>query len=106
MPKFLLCDILEATPDGTGTLVTVRVGRPANAKDRAMIERGMPLLMQAYEAGIAPLRAAIEAALEAQAAAAATEVPEPELPVPARRNLAEPVTLAGRSVDSTESHSS
>lgn len=106
VPKFVLCDILEATPDGTGTLVTVRIGRSANAKDRAKLEQGMPQLAQAFEAGIAPLRAALQAHLDAQAAAAATEAPEPELPVPTRRNLAQPVTLTGRSVDSPGSHSS
>ena len=106
VPKFLLSDILEATPDGTGTVVTVRVGRPASARDRAKLEQGMPLLAQAYAASIPPLRTAIEAHLAAQAAAAAAEAPEPELPVPARRNLAEPVRLAGRSVDSAGAHSS
>jgi uncharacterized protein YndB with AHSA1/START domain len=106
VPKFVLSDILEATPDGTGTLVTVRIGRSANAKDRAKLEQGMPLLAQAFEAGIAPLRAAMEADLRAQAAAAATEVPEPDLPVPTRRNLSEPVAAAGGIVDSRAARSS
>jgi uncharacterized protein YndB with AHSA1/START domain len=106
VPKFLFSDILEPTPDGTGTVVTVRVGRPANAKDRLKVEQAGPLLAQAYEAGIPPLRAALVAYLDAQAAAAADQAPEPDVPVPARRNLAEPVTLAGRSVDSASSHSS
>jgi uncharacterized protein YndB with AHSA1/START domain len=106
VPKFVLSDILEPAPDGAGTAVTVRIGRLANAKDRAKLEQAMPTLAQLYEAGIPQLRAAILAYLEAQAVAAADQAPEPEVPVPARRNLAEPVTLAGRSVDSAGSHSS
>jgi hypothetical protein len=102
----VLSDILESTPDGAGTVVTVRVGRPVNARDRAKLEAGIGQLAHAHDAGIGPLRAAMTAHLEAQAAAAATELPEPELPVPARRNLAQPVTLAGRSVDSAGIRSS
>jgi uncharacterized protein YndB with AHSA1/START domain len=106
VPKFILSDILEAAPDGVGTTVTVRVGRPTNAKDRAKVEQGMPMLAGAYEAGIAPLRAAIDADLRAQAAAAATQVPEPDLPEPTRRNLSEPVAAAGGTVDSRAARSS
>ena len=106
VPRFTMSDFLEATPNGKGTIVTVRIGRLANARDRAKLEQAMPGVAQAYEAGIGPLRAAMVTHLEAQAAAAATAPPEPELPAPARRNLAEPVTLAGRSVDSQGPRSS
>ena len=106
VPKFIMSDTLEAAPDGVGTTVTVRIGRLANAKDRAKLEQAMPTLAHLYEVSIPSLRAAILADVDAQAAAAADQAPEPEVPEPARRNLAEPVTLAGRSVDSTGSHSS
>jgi uncharacterized protein YndB with AHSA1/START domain len=105
VPKFVLCDILEATPDGTGTLVTVRIGRSANAKDRAKLEQGMPQLASAFEAGITPLRAALQAHLDAQAAAAA-DAPEPDLPMPARRNLTEPLVGVAGAVDSKAARSS
>lgn len=106
LPRFTMSDIIKATPDGKGTVVTVRIMRVANARERAKLERAMPAVAQSHDAGIGPLRAAMVAHLEAQGAAAAAEPPEPELPVPAGRNLSQPVTLAGRSVDSQGSRSS
>jgi len=80
VPKFVLSDILAAAPDAQGTTVTVRIGRLANAKDRAKLEQAMPTLAQLYEAGIPPLRAAIAEYLDAQAAASADRPPEPDCP--------------------------
>ncbi len=91
IPKFTLSDILEPTPDGAGTRITVRVLRPASAKDRAKLDQIGPMLVDSFEGGVAPLRAALDADLAARAAAAAREVPEPELPVSARRNINTPV---------------
>jgi uncharacterized protein YndB with AHSA1/START domain len=93
IPKFTLSNILEPTPDGAGTRVTVRVLRPASAKDRAKLDEIGPMLAHSYEGGVAPLQAAIQADLAARAAAAAREAPEPELPVSAGRNFAVRVAL-------------
>ena len=92
IPKFTLSDVLEPLPDGSGTKVTVRVLRPRTAKDRAKLTAIGPMLTHAYEGGIAPLRAVIEADLAARAVVAAGQGPEPELPVSAGRNITARVT--------------
>ncbi|MBF6606858.1 MAG: SRPBCC family protein [Chloroflexi bacterium] len=105
IPKFTLSDILEPTPDGAGTRVSVRVLRPSSAKDRAKLEEIGPLLAHSFEGGIAPLQAALEADVAARAAAAARETPEPDLPVSAQRNIAAPVATAVRNGDATVTRS-
>jgi len=83
VPRFTMSQILEPTEDGAGTQVTVRVLRPTSGKDRAKLVEIRPMLSHAYEGGIAPLRAGIEADLIARALAAAQEAPEADLrPVP------------------------
>ena len=102
VPKFILSDILAPSADGSGTDVTVRVLRPSSARDRARLEEIGPLLAHAFEGGVAPLREAIVADLTARAAAAAEAIPEPDLPVSARRNLIAPLAAAAPGIDPTE----
>jgi uncharacterized protein YndB with AHSA1/START domain len=90
MPKFVLSELLEPIDDGSATRVTVRVARPASAKDRGKLEQIRPLLVHSFEGSIPPLRAALAAEMAARAAADATAPPEPEVPVLARRFLARP----------------
>jgi uncharacterized protein YndB with AHSA1/START domain len=83
-PKLTRSELFEATPDGGGTLFTVRVQRPSSAKDRARLEEMTAFLDHAYGQGLAALAPLVEAEVAARAAEA---VPEPELPVSAGRNL-------------------
>ena len=87
MPKFVLSETLEPIAGGTSTRVTVRVARPANARDRGKLEQIRPLLVHSFEESIGPLRVALEAEMAARAAAAALAPEEPEVLVPARRFL-------------------
>jgi len=102
VPKFIMSDILEPNADGSETEVTVRVRRPSSARDRARLEEIGPMLNHAYEGGIAALQDAIVADLAARASTAAGEIPEPDLPVSARRNLIAPLATAAPGTRSTE----
>ena len=84
VPKLTRSELFEATPDGARTLFTVRVQRPSSAKDRAKLEEMGPFLFHAYGDGLPLLAPLIEADV---AARSAREVPEPDLPVSAGRNL-------------------
>jgi hypothetical protein len=91
IPKFTRSEIFVATSDGAGTEFTVNILRPSTGKDRAKLDEIRPAL-GSYVDGLAALRPMIEADMAARAAAAATEVPEPELPISSGRNLSGPVT--------------
>jgi uncharacterized protein YndB with AHSA1/START domain len=84
VPKLTRSELFEATLDGAKTLFTVLVQRPSSAKDRAKLEETAPFLFHAYGDGLANLAPMIKADVEARSASA---VPEPDLPVSARRNL-------------------
>ncbi|MHB8459668.1 MAG: DUF2652 domain-containing protein, partial [Candidatus Limnocylindrales bacterium] len=104
IPRFTLSDILEPTPDGAGTQVTVRVLRPSSAKDRAKLEEIGPLLVHSFEGSVTPLRTALEADVTARAAAA-REAPEPDLPVSAQRNIAAPLATGAGNGDAAATRS-
>lgn len=84
VPKLTRSELFEATPDRTQTLYTVHVQRPSSAKDRAKLEKMAPFLSHAYGDGMAMLAPMIAADV---AGRSEREVPEPELPVSAGRNL-------------------
>jgi hypothetical protein len=84
-PRLTRSELFEATPEGSKTLLTVRVQRPSSAKDRAKLEEMTPFLVKAYGGGFAMLAPMIAADV---AARSARDVPEPELPISAGRNLA------------------
>lgn len=88
IPRFTISDILEPTPDGQSSMVTVRVLRPKRADDRAKFEAMRPMLTASYEAGTARLREALEAHLAARAASGDQAGPEPALPVSQGRHMA------------------
>ena len=95
-PRLTRSELFEATPDGTDTLFTVRVQRPASAKDRAKLEGIGPMLVHAYGDGLALLAPMIAEDVAARAAATGA-VPEPELPISAGRNLSTPKgSMSGR----------
>ncbi len=85
VPKLTRSELFEATPDGSKTLLTVRVQRPSSGKDRAKLEEMTPFLVKAYGGGFAMLAPMIEADVAARSARA---LPEPELPISAGRNFA------------------
>ncbi len=94
VPKFTMSDILAPAANGTETDVTIRIMRPANAAHRLKLEEIGPMLTQAYEGGVANLRAALEADLASRAEASARAAAEPEVPVSAGRMLGPRVARA------------
>jgi len=92
IPKLTRSELFEATPDGARTIFTVRVQRPASAKDRAKLEEIAPFLRNAYGEGLATLAPMIRADVAARSAAAAAAGPEPMLPASAGRHLSAPIT--------------
>ncbi len=95
VPKLTLTQALEATPEGTR--VTALIARPRTARDLAIVRSHESAFADRIAAGAAALVPLIAAEMAARMSGAAS-APEPDVPVSAGRNVAEPLTAGNLAV--------